>query len=101
MSLLIPVNLLLGRLAYRSSLDAYNLAIYIPLQQAFRMGNIGQWRQILEQPTNRDWLRRRNVWVMLYERGEILVWRNLFKRAYVFVFPVASIRREPLCSRPS
>lgn len=83
LSLQIPVKLLLGRLTSRAVLDAYDLQIYIPLLHAFRTGNLSRWRQLLEVPRTRDWLRRRNVWVMLYERGEILVWRNLFRRAYV------------------
>jgi hypothetical protein len=81
MSLLIPTNLLQGRLTTRAVLDAYHVQIYIPFLHAFRMGNVSAWRRLLEMPANRDWLRKRNVWVMLYERGEILMWRNLFRRA--------------------
>jgi hypothetical protein len=47
--------------------------------QAFRTGNIPAWRRELD--TNREWYRKRSIWLLLHERGEILVWRNLFRNA--------------------
>jgi len=76
---LISVNLLLGSLPTRSCLQTYNLPQFIPLLAAFRQGNIPAWRRELD--VNREWYRRRSVWLLLMERGEILVWRNLFRKS--------------------
>ncbi|WVQ97325.1 hypothetical protein IAU59_004436 [Kwoniella sp. CBS 9459] len=93
---LIPVNLLLGHLPSQAVLRQYDLPEYVPLIHAFRMGNVPAWRKILEQ--RREWFRRRSVWLILYERGEILVWRNLFRRAlktYYSLDPSAVKNRCP------
>lgn len=78
---LIPVNLLLGHLPTPQLLQQYGLQPFGVLLHAFRTGNIPAWRRELER--NREWYRRRSVWLLLYERGEILVWRNLFRRGCV------------------
>ena len=75
---LIPVNLLLGRLPSMSLLQQYNLPEFLPLILAFRTGNVPAWRRILDE--SREWYRRRSIWLLLFERGEILVWRNLFRQ---------------------
>lgn len=93
---LIPINLLLGILPSTSMLRAYNLVQFFPLLQAFRTGNIAAWRKELEQ--QREWYRRRSIWLILYERGEILVWRTLFRnslRAYYLSHPEAPRGRCP------
>jgi hypothetical protein len=76
---LIPVNLLLGRLPSKDLIQHYDLAAFAPLLQAYRTGNIVAWRRVLD--TDREWFRSRSIWLILYERGEILVWRNLFRNA--------------------
>ena len=78
---LIPVNLLLGILPSNALLQRYDLPQFLPLIQAFRTGNIVAWRRELE--AQRMWYRRRSIWLILYERGEILVWRNLFRQRSV------------------
>ncbi|WVR05884.1 hypothetical protein IAU60_002910 [Kwoniella sp. DSM 27419] len=93
---LIAVNLLLGQLPSQSILQTYDLSAYLPLIQAYRTGNIPLWRQTLD--TQREWFRRRSVWLILYERGEILVWRNLFRAAlktYYALDPGATRNRCP------
>jgi NhaP-type Na+/H+ or K+/H+ antiporter len=79
---LIPVNLLLGVLPSQQTLNKYELYQFIPLLQAFKAGNIVAWRRELE--VNREWYRRRSIWLLLFERGEILVWRNLFRNRSVY-----------------
>lgn len=77
---LIPVALLLGHLPRRAVLDQYALtAEFTPFIHAFRTGNVPAWRRLLTE--RRDWLRARNIWLLWFERGEILVWRNLFRKA--------------------
>ncbi|KAK8865915.1 hypothetical protein IAR55_001063 [Kwoniella newhampshirensis] len=75
---LIPVNLLLGLMPPQHLLRDYNMVEFQPLIHASGTGNIPLWRRTLER--SREWLRRRSVWLILFERGEILVWRNLFRR---------------------
>ena len=75
---LIPVNLLLGLLPDPAMLRAYSLTHFEPLLQHFRTGNVAGWRRELNE--KREWYRRRGIWLILFERGEILVWRNLLHR---------------------
>lgn len=70
--------MLLGDLPSSQLLHQHGLQQYLPLIHAFRTGNIPAWRAELER--NREWYRGRSVWLLLYERGEILLWRNLFRR---------------------
>ena len=77
---LTPINLLLGRLLPLNLLEQYNLQHFLPLIHAFQTGNIPAWRAELER--NREWYRARSIWLVLYERGETLVWRNLFRLAW-------------------
>jgi hypothetical protein len=78
---LIPVNLLLGTLPSPALLQQFNLLQFMPLIGAYQSGNVPAWRRELEE--SRHWYRRRHVWLILYERGETLVWRNLFRQRYV------------------
>lgn len=75
---LVPVNLLLGYIPNPALLQEYDLP-YAPLVHAFRTGNVAQWRRLVHE--HRAWLRARSLWLILFERGEILVWRNLFRKA--------------------
>lgn len=70
---------MLGYLPNTQLLQTYDLLQFIPLIQAFRTGNIPAWRRELD--TNREWYRKRSIWLLLHERGEVLVWRNLFRNA--------------------
>lgn len=75
---LIPVNLLLGQQPSQLLLLEHRLEGFFPLLQYFRQGNVKAFRR--EIYVNREWFRRRSIWLLLFERGEILVWRNLFRR---------------------
>ena len=93
---LIPVNLLLGYFPTMALLQQYKLLEYLPLLRAFRTGNVMGFRHDLAQ--NRDWYRYRSVWLLLYERAEVLVWRNLFRqalKAYYLLNPDAPKNRCP------
>lgn len=93
---LIPVNILLGRLPSPKILETYDLPQFTLLIDSFRTGNIALWRRVLEE--HREWFRRRNIWLILYERGEILLWRNLFRQAlklYYRADPMANKGRCP------
>ncbi|WVQ85670.1 hypothetical protein IAT38_007836 [Cryptococcus sp. DSM 104549] len=74
-----PVNILRGKLPTMTLLQHYNLPQFVPLVQAFKTGNVALWRRSLHE--GREWFRRRSIWLVLFERGEILVWRNLFRGA--------------------
>jgi hypothetical protein len=92
---LTPINLLLGRLLSLNLLERYNLQHFLPLIHAFQTGNIPAWRAELER--NREWYRARSIWLVLYERGEILVWRNLFRLAwkdYMRLNPTAAAKSQ-------
>lgn len=74
------MSLLLGRLPRRDVLAQYGLeAEFTPFIRAFRTGNVAQWRRLLKE--RQEWLRNRSIWLLWYERAEILVWRNLFRKA--------------------
>jgi hypothetical protein len=78
---LIPVNLLLGLLPDPAMLRAYSLTHFETLLHHYKIGNVAGWRRELDE--KREWYRRRGIWLILYERGEILVWRNLLRRRSV------------------
>ncbi|RSH92915.1 hypothetical protein EHS25_008361 [Saitozyma podzolica] len=93
---LIPINILLGTLPSQTLLQQYDLPEFAPLVHAYRTGNVVAWRNELE--TRKEWLRRRHVWLILYERGETLLWRNLFRealKAYYITNPDAPRGRCP------
>ncbi|KAL7420838.1 hypothetical protein Q5752_004791 [Cryptotrichosporon argae] len=93
---LVPVNLLLGRLPFSRTLETHALSPFVPLLAAFRAGNVPAWRRALHDA--RGWLRARGVWLILYERAEVLVWRNLFRaalKAYYAADPAAPANRCP------
>ncbi|WWC66245.1 uncharacterized protein I206_100146 [Kwoniella pini CBS 10737] len=79
---LIAVKILLGRIPNENTLSEYNLPEFLPLIHAYKTGNIPLWRKTLDN--NRDWFRKRSIWLILYERGEILLWRNLFRQTLKF-----------------
>ena len=78
---LIPVNLLLGLLPDSAMLRAYSLTHFEPLIHHYKTGNVAGWRRELDE--KREWYRRRGIWLILFERGEILVWRNILRRRSV------------------
>ncbi len=39
-------------------------------------------------PGTRDWFTKRGVWMLLREKGEVLVWRSLIRRVCVDILLV-------------
>ena len=77
---LLACAVLCGQMPRAGVLEEFGLVeAYGPLLSAFRAGDVARWRRLLAE--RREWLRARNVWLLLFERGEILVWRNLFRHA--------------------
>ncbi|KAK4686265.1 hypothetical protein P7C73_g3867, partial [Tremellales sp. Uapishka_1] len=93
---LLPVNLLLGFMPAPALLKTFELELFIPLCHAYVTGNIVQWRAYLF--SEREWFRKRGIWLLLFERGEILVWRNLLRntlKMYYQTHPTAPKGRCP------
>ena len=77
-------------------IQQYKLFEFLTLLQAFKQGNVSAFRRELRE--NREWYRSHSIWLILYERGEILVWRNLFRQAlrlYYQLNPEAPKNRCP------
>ncbi|CAK9780153.1 hypothetical protein CC85DRAFT_260142 [Cutaneotrichosporon oleaginosum] len=92
---LIPAALLTGSLPAAGVLEEYDLPVFAPLIEAFRDGNVPRWRALLEE--HRVWLRAQHIWLLLFERGEIIVWRNLFRHALTAYYLAAPEAPRKLC----
>ncbi|KAK6905691.1 hypothetical protein I203_106521 [Kwoniella mangroviensis CBS 8507] len=93
---LIAVNILVGQLPHPQTLQEYDLLKFLPLIHAYKTGNIPLWSKTMDE--DREWYRRRSIWLILYERGEILVWRNLFRntlKMYYSLDPTAPKNKCP------
>lgn len=78
--LLIPCNILNGRFPSPDLLKIFNLEQYfLPLIHAIKTGNRTLWVSTIEEHS--EWYRSRGIWLILRERGEVLVMRTLFRRA--------------------
>lgn len=76
------VSILLGIFPQPSLLAAFGLtAQYLPLIYAIKAGDRSAFRQHLDG--NMAWFRERFIYLILRSKGEILVLRSLFRRAYV------------------
>ena len=79
---LLTCQILLGHFPSPLLLDHFNLhAQFGPLLQAIKWGD----RALYYQHFNRwsEWFRQRGLWLVLREKGEVLVWRSLFRHAWV------------------
>lgn len=77
---LLTCQILLGHFPTPMLLDHFNLrAQFGPLLQAIKWGD----RALYYQHFNRwsEWFRQRGLWLVLREKGEVLVWRSLFRHA--------------------
>jgi hypothetical protein len=75
------------------TLQRHNLPRFVPLLEAFQSGNLVAWRRALAKDV--EWLRANGIWLVLFERGETLVWRNLFRSAwsqYIHCRPIAATK---------
>ena len=54
---------------------------FLPLIQAIKLGDRSAFRLHLDN--NMEWFRERYIYLILRAKGEVLVIRSLFRRAYV------------------
>lgn len=50
------------------------------LTQAIKLGDISSYKNALEN--GRAWYAKRGIYLLLREKGEVLVWRSLIRRTY-------------------
>ena len=85
---LVTVSILLGIFPHPHLLAAFDLcAQFLPLIHAIKLGDRSAFRMHLDH--NMDWFLDRYIYIILRTKGEVLVIRSLFRRAYV-----------PSCSAP-
>jgi len=77
---LLSTSIPLGRLPHPGLLAYFSLSDqFSPLIRATRLGDIATYRSALSGKW-RAWFARRGVWMMLREKGEVIVWRSLIRR---------------------
>ncbi|KAF9511059.1 hypothetical protein BS47DRAFT_1299458, partial [Hydnum rufescens UP504] len=91
---LLSTSIPLGRLPHPSLLGYFSLSTqFSPLIHATRLGDIAAYRSALSG-TWRSWFARRGVWMMLKEKGEVVVWRSLVRRRMPTMFST-SVKAPP------
>lgn len=79
---LLTCQILLGYFPASILLNHFNLhAQFRPLLQAIKWGDRAQYYQHFNKWS--EWFRQRGLWLVLREKGEVLVWRSLFRNAWV------------------
>ena len=79
---LVTVSILLGIFPHPHLLTMFGLSEqFLPLIQAIKLGDRSAFRFHLD--TNMEWFRKRYIYLILRAKGEVLVIRNLFRRACV------------------
>lgn len=75
---LVTCQIILGRFPIPTLLDEFNLQPqFAPLIQAIKTGNRSQYYECFWKWS--EWYRRRGIWLVLREKGEVLVWRSLVR----------------------
>lgn len=75
---LLTCQILLGYFPARKLLDHFQLhAQFGPLIEAIRTGDRAMYYRCFEEWG--PWYRKRGLWLVLREKGEVLVWRSLFR----------------------
>ena len=100
---LITANLLLGRFPGPSLLlhpEAVGIIErFVPICKAMRKGDIAAFRQALSpQSPNYNWLFRRNIYLLIQSRCQVIVWRSLARRIFLLTYQLptdASSRKAP------
>ncbi|KAI5449722.1 hypothetical protein NCC49_004087 [Naganishia albida] len=78
---LLTCQILLGSFPAPHLLTHFNLAAQFgPLITAIRTGDRALYYRCFEQWGG--WYRKRGLWLVLREKGEVLVWRSLFRNTY-------------------
>lgn len=78
---LLTCQILLGFFPAPILLNHFNLhAQFGPLLQAIKWGDRARYYQHFNKWS--EWFRQRGLWLVLREKGEVLVWRSLFRNAY-------------------
>lgn len=81
---LLTCQILLGYFPAPILLNHFNLhAQFGPLLQAIKWGDRAQYYQHFNKWS--QWFRQRGLWLVLREKGEVLVWRSLFRNAWVVI----------------
>ncbi|RUS32590.1 hypothetical protein BC938DRAFT_474998 [Jimgerdemannia flammicorona] len=84
---LLTAKLILGYRPTSQLLERYKLVdLFGPLIQAMLSGNVAQYVTALD--AHMEWFLRMKSYLLLKERGKVIVWRNLFRKVYL-------ITREP------
>ncbi|KAJ9092524.1 hypothetical protein QFC20_007337 [Naganishia adeliensis] len=78
---LLACQILLGSFPAPHLLSHFNLhAQFGPVIQAIRTGDRAMYYRCFEEWGG--WYRKRGLWLVLREKGEVLVWRSLFRNTY-------------------
>lgn len=94
LSLLVPANMILGRYATPAVLRAHHLdSHYGAILHALRQGHASQVYAELER--HRRWLRARGLYLLLREKLELTLWRNLFQRCMRHIQARATASQAP------
>jgi hypothetical protein len=77
---LLTCQILLGHFPATILLDHFNLhAQFGPLLEAIKWGDRAQYYRHFNKWS--EWFRKRGLWLVLREKGEVLVWRSLFRNS--------------------
>ncbi|RUS19925.1 hypothetical protein BC937DRAFT_86696 [Endogone sp. FLAS-F59071] len=89
---LLTVKLILGYIPTPALLARYGLTVpFADLIKAMLSGNVAQYTAVLD--AHMEWFLRTSNYMLLRERGKVVVWRNLFKKVY-------NITRNPTRNGP-
>ncbi|PGG96008.1 hypothetical protein AJ79_09775 [Helicocarpus griseus UAMH5409] len=86
---LIPCNIILGRFPSRTLLERPESkgldGIFLPICRIIATGDLGAFREYLDiNSPHADWFARKGILLQLRNRCEILVWRSLARKVFIF-----------------
>ncbi|EEH50275.1 uncharacterized protein PADG_06354 [Paracoccidioides brasiliensis Pb18] len=86
---LIPCNIILGRFPSKYLLERPESKgfddIFLPICRIIASGNLGAFRSYLDfNSPHAEWFARKGVLLQLRNRCEILVWRSLARKVFIF-----------------
>ncbi|EEB05292.1 nuclear pore associated protein Thp1-Sac3 complex subunit [Schizosaccharomyces japonicus yFS275] len=84
---LIVCQLILGRSPTKQLMMQFQLEpMFSPLIACLKVGNIKGFIDALEAPNRLRWFVKRNIYLTLRDRCEIVLWRNLFRKVFLTTF---------------